>query len=143
MNPENLAVKMISKAYFAFALLFGFYLMSHGHISHGAGIAGGVLIALGFLQALIVRSRYGVSGIINRDNAKKLAVAGSSVFLLVSVAGYFYGNGFMSDLFGPGKPFSILSAWTAVIYNSVLCLGAAGCLILIYLSIFDTDGKGK
>jgi len=128
--------KIIARTFFSFSLLFGFYLMAHGHISHGAGFAGGVLITLAFLQVVIVLGKDAVSGIINRHNAKLVAVLGTGALLLIAALGYFYGNSFLSNYISTGTPFTIFSGGTAALFNIALCTGTAGCLVLIYLSIF-------
>ena len=138
---SNLTARAISKAVFAFTLMFGFYLMVHGHLSHGAGFAGGVIIALSFLQAMLVLGRNNTSAIINRRNAKGVMVISTAVLLVMSILGYIYGKGFMSNLMLPGSPFALLGAGTAVIFSAVFCLFTAGCLISIFLSIFDEYGK--
>ncbi len=145
MSIKTGLFKAIAKLYFASNLMFGFYLMSHGHISHGAGFAGGVMIALGFLFAFAMHGKDDASIIVNLANAKLTMLSGGTLFLLVSVLGYLYGKGFMCNFLDLGKPFSIFSAGITAIYNIILCFGTVGCMLYIYLSFFssDTDKQGK
>jgi multicomponent Na+:H+ antiporter subunit B len=133
------ASKAISRFYFAFSLLFGIYLMTHGHISHGAGFAGGVMAALGFLQALFVLGKGPVSNIINEANAKILMLSGISGIILLSAIGYFYGAGFMANVMPLGQQFSLLSAGLTPFYNILFCLSVTGSLLLIILSLISAD----
>ena len=142
MNNKIGAVKTIAKSYFAFTLMFGFYLMAHGHISHGAGFAGGVIVVLGFLFAFIVLGRDTVSAIINLGNAKLVMLFSVAIFLLLTVLGYFYGKGFMCNFIEFGKPFSIFSAGISAVYNLTLCFGTIGSLLYIYLTFFNVNDKG-
>jgi len=133
------ASKVISRYYFAFSLIFGLYLMSHGHISHGAGFAGGVIVALGFLQALIVLGKGQVSHIINENNARLLMLSGISGIILLSAVGYFYGAGFMANVMPLGKQFSLLSSGLTPFYNILFCFGVTGSLLLIILNLIIAD----
>jgi multicomponent Na+:H+ antiporter subunit B len=133
------AARAISRFYFAFSLLFGFYLMTHGHISHGAGFAGGIMITLGFLQALFVLGGTQAAGIINVENSKGLMLFGVFGLIAVSLAGYFHGSGFMSNIMPLGKHFSLLSSGLTVFYNMLFCFSVTGGLLLIILSIIDSD----
>ena len=133
------ASKAISRFYFAFSLLFGFYLMAHGHISHGAGFAGGVMIALGFLQALFVLGKSQVSNIVNEENARKLMLSGICGIILISSIGYFYGAGFMTNVLPLGARFNLLSSGLTPVYNVLFCLSVTGSLLLIILSMINSD----
>lgn len=133
------ASKAISRYYFAFSLLFGFYLMSHGHISHGAGFAGGVMVALGFLQAIFVLGRGSVSNIINKNNSKLVMLSGISGIIIISVLGYIYGIGFMANIMPLGVRFRLLSSGLTPLYNILFCFSAMGCLLLIILSLIGSD----
>ena len=139
---NNISVRAVSKGCFAFSFMFGFYLMSHGHLSHGAGIAGGVIIALGILQALIVLGKGEASKIITADNARVSALAGVGVLLFIGILGYFYGTAFMSEFIGLGRPYTVFGAGLAVVINTALCFSAAGSIVLIYLSLFSGENKG-
>lgn len=46
---ENLIVEVVSRAMVPFILLFGIYVISHGHYSPGGGFQGGVILATGVI----------------------------------------------------------------------------------------------
>ena len=50
MKGMTLIAKTITRLTLGLILLFGFYIFLHGHISHGIGFAGGVIVALGFIH---------------------------------------------------------------------------------------------
>jgi Domain related to MnhB subunit of Na+/H+ antiporter len=139
MKRNNTAGGTIAKYFFAFALVFGFYLMSHGAVSHGAGIAGGVIIVLGFIQAQLILGKEGTSGIINRANARLAAVISTAILLLISITDYFYGGSFMYNIADTGSRFTVLGAGISVMYNITICFCVIGCIGFIYLSIFERD----
>jgi multicomponent Na+:H+ antiporter subunit B len=141
MSAKLAATKKISKFYFAFSLLFGLYLMTHGHISHGAGIAGGVIIFLGFLQAFLITGADTLEKVINKDNARLTAVSGISAVLLLAILGYINGTGLMSNILPAGRPFELLSGGVSVLYNIAFCVSVFGCLWLMFLGIFGAHNK--
>lgn len=49
LNYDNFLLKTGVKVLFPLIILFGFYIIIHGHLSPGGGFQGGVIIASGFL----------------------------------------------------------------------------------------------
>ncbi|MDI6606195.1 MAG: MnhB domain-containing protein, partial [Candidatus Omnitrophota bacterium] len=55
-NPNSgmsLIVKTITRLTVGLILLFGIYIVLHGHLSPGGGFAGGVIIALSFVHLML------------------------------------------------------------------------------------------
>lgn len=53
----TLIVKVITRLTVGLILLYGIYIVLHGHISHGGGFAGGVIIALSFVNLMLAYGR--------------------------------------------------------------------------------------
>jgi len=58
MNKTNekgmsLIVKTITRLTVGIMLLYGIYIISHGHLTPGGGFAGGVIIALSFVNLML------------------------------------------------------------------------------------------
>ena len=49
----SLIVKVITRLTVGLILLYGIYIVLHGHISPGGGFAGGVIIALSFVNLML------------------------------------------------------------------------------------------
>ena len=50
-------VKTITRVILWMILLYGFYIILHGHLTPGGGFGGGVIIALAFLSILLAYGR--------------------------------------------------------------------------------------
>ena len=49
----SLIVKTVTRLTVGLILLYGVYILSHGHVSPGGGFAGGVIIALSFIHLML------------------------------------------------------------------------------------------
>lgn len=49
----SLIVKTVTRLTVGLILLFGIYIVAHGHVSPGGGFAGGVIIALSFINIIL------------------------------------------------------------------------------------------
>ena len=105
---ENTLLKIGVEILFPLIILFGFYIILHGHLSPGGGFQGGVIIASGFLLMFLAKNddfRLNHKIIILSES---LSGAG---FILIGVLGIlvtnkFFGNflplGSVGDLFSGG-----------------------------------------
>lgn len=105
---ENNLLKIAVDILFPLIILFGFYVIIHGHLSPGGGFQGGVIIASAFLLMFLAKSddfslNHKIIGL-----AESLSGAG---FILLGLLGLlfinrFFGNflplGSMGDLFSGG-----------------------------------------
>jgi len=78
-------------------LLYGFYLILHGHVGSGGGFAGGLMIALSFIHLLLAYGRNYLYGRINMEWMRNLMAGGIFAFLLIGwlgllIAGKFFIN---------------------------------------------------
>ncbi len=68
----SLIVKTITRLTVGLILLYGIYIVLHGHVSPGGGFAGGVIIALSFIHLMLA---YG-----KEETFKRLSKQAASVF---------------------------------------------------------------
>ena len=108
LSYENSLLQIGVRVLFPLIVLFGIYIIVHGHLSPGGGFQGGVVIASGFLLLFLA---YGNEFSLNhRMNAlfESLSGAGMIVlgFLGVWTLGLFFGNflplGKLGELFSSG-----------------------------------------
>ena len=105
---ENRLLKIGVEVLFPLIILFGFYIIIHGHLSPGGGFQGGVIIASGFLLMFLAKNDD------FRLNHKIITLCESfsgAGFILVGILGVlladrFFGNflplGSIDDLFSGG-----------------------------------------
>lgn len=156
-NLENkgmsLIVKTITRILVGLILLYGIYIVLHGHISPGGGFAGGFIVALSYILFMLA---FGKEEILKRIPQKMISMfesLGAIMFLVIALLG-FTGGYFFSNWLPRGMPFQLLSAGTIPISNIALALlevslGLFGIFLVLVLLKFapkknsDIDGEGE
>ncbi len=141
MKGMTLIAKTITRLTLGLILLFGFYIFSHGHVSHGVGFAGGVIVALGFIHLMLA---YGKTAALKRIGEKYvyfLKNGGLLLLIAVSAGGYLFGKGFFGNFLGNGKPYALFSAGIIAVCNVAICATVAGCLFLVFITFVGFKSK--
>ncbi len=141
----TLIVKVITRLTVGLILLYGIYIVLHGHISPGGGFAGGVIIALSFIHIMLA---FGKEAALKRISQSVVSIGesvGAILFLLIAtlgfIGGYFFYNWFPSK----GEPFHLFSA--GAIPLSYLAIGIKvgfglfAIFIVLVLLKFKTEKK--
>ncbi len=128
-------VDVISRKLVPFILLFGCYVISHGHISPGGGFQGGMVLASGVM--LLAFSR-GVETALRSFPLGRLVLAESLAFLLVlaaGIAGLALGRGFLGNVLPLGRAGAVPSAGFIFLLNLFIGskVGIGASLIILRL----------
>ena len=108
LSYKNSLLEIGVKVLFPLIVLFGLYIIIHGHLSPGGGFQGGVIIASAFLLLFLARgNNYSLN---HRTVTLFESLSGAGMILLgilgVWTLGLFFGNflplGSMGDLFSAG-----------------------------------------
>ncbi|MBL7131960.1 MAG: MnhB domain-containing protein, partial [Candidatus Omnitrophica bacterium] len=99
----TLIVKTITRLTVGLILLFGIYIVLHGHISPGGGFAGGLIIALSFIHLMLAFGREAALKRLSEAKAAVLESVGALLFLIIAVLG-FTGGYFFLNFINKGKP---------------------------------------
>ncbi|MFH1368167.1 MAG: MnhB domain-containing protein [Elusimicrobiota bacterium] len=137
MKGMTLIVKTVTRLTLGLIMLFGFYIFMHGHVSHGVGFAGGVIIALGFIHLMLAYGKKYAAAKIGEKQAYLLKNSGLLILLAISAAGFMYGKGFLGNFLGNGKPFELFSAGIMLLFNTAICAVVAGCLYLVFITLVE------
>lgn len=103
MRSTSKIIKIFTRKLFPFILLFGCYLISHGHISPGGGFQGGVIfgsaiILLGLVEGVkITQKRF------REDILSLVKNLGMLFFVLMGLFAIMLGYYFLADFFPHGK----------------------------------------
>lgn len=139
MNKEpaqgmSIIVKTVTRLTVWLILVYGIYIVLHGHVSPGGGFAGGVIIALSLIHLVLA---YGKDMVLERLSERLSAVwerTGALIFLGVSLlgipAGYFFKNFLPS-----GEPFHLLSAGTIPLNYIAIGLKVWAGLFAIFMAL--------
>lgn len=139
----TLIVKTITRLTVGLILLYGIYIVLHGHLSPGGGFAGGVIIALSFVHLMLAFGRETALKKLSRAAASILESLGALMFLTIALLGFLGGYFFFNFFIPKGKPFALFSAGIIPLCNIAISLkvGAGLFAIFVVLVIFGSSGE--
>jgi len=120
----TLIVKVITRLTVGLILLYGFYVVLHGHIGPGGGFAGGIIMALSLIHLMLAYGKEAVTKKIGRRRGIKIASIGALLFLALIV------------MFAPGGRVGILPFYDIAIS---IMVGAGLFTIFLALVILITE----
>ena len=139
----TLIVKTITRLTVGLILLYGIYIVLHGHISPGGGFAGGVIIALSFIHLMLAFGREMALKKLSQAAASILESFGALMFLLIAILGFLGGHFFFNFFSSKGKPFELFSAGIIPLCNIAISLKVGAGLFAIFAALILFGGAGK
>jgi len=108
MNSDyrmSVVVRTITRLTYGLIIVFGFYVIMHGHLTPGGGFQGGAVVSSAFALLLVAFGSAGLKGRVNRHWFQTLEEVGAIFFLALGLFGI--GTAFFFNLFAnnPGVPF--------------------------------------
>ena len=142
MAGMTLIVRTTSRLFFPFILLFGVYVVLHGHLTPGGGFPGGVIIAASVVMLILA---YGIERAQKRVSflsAEVLDIIGSLTIAVIGLIGIFLHVYFLQNVFPLGGFEHLLSAGDlALLYIGVGVKVTAGILLIFYAMLFASSGE--
>ncbi len=136
MNSEqgmSLIVKTVTRFTVGFILIYGIYIVLHGHISPGGGFAGGVIIAISFVNLILAYGKEELYKRIPKASLSLFESIGAIMFLSIALLGFVGGYFFYDWFVYKGKPFTIFSAGTMPLSNIAIAIKVTSGLFAIFL----------
>ena len=130
----SLIVKTITRLTVGLILLYGIYILSHGHLSPGGGFAGGVIIALSFVHLMLAYGKDVALKKLPKGVMSFFESFGALMFLGIGLLG-FGGGYFFMNVLGKGEEFSLFSAGTIPLANIAISLKVSAGLFAIFLAL--------
>ena len=130
----SLIVKTITRLTVGLILLYGIYIIFHGHISPGGGFAGGVIIALSFVHLMLA---YGKDTALRKFPKKAISFVestGAILFLSIAILGL-TGGYFFLNFVSKGQPFRLFSAGIIPLCNIAISLKVGAGLFAIFVAL--------
>ncbi len=130
----TLIVKTITRLTVGLILLYGIYIVLHGHVSPGGGCAGGVIIALSFIHLMLA---FGKDTALKKLSQKRFSFfesLGALMFLFIALLG-FLGGYFFLNFLNKGEPFNLFSAGTIPLNNIAISIKVGVGLFAIFVAL--------
>lgn len=141
----SLIVKRITRYTVGLILLYGIYIVLHGHLTPGGGFAGGIIIALSFIHLVLAFGKDEARKSISEKVVSLGESLGGIFFLALGLIGLTGGFFFLNFFANKGEPFRLLSAGTIPLCNIAIGLKVGTGLFAIFmvLTIFKFDKEGE
>ena len=137
-------VKTVTRISVWMILLYGFYIILHGHLTPGGGFGGGVIIALAFLNVMLAYGRKFTANWLNINLLHDVEAASAILFLVVGILGISIGGAFLANFITNGKLFHLISAGTILPLNIIIGIKVGTSLFLVVWALAGFKiGKGE
>ena len=119
----SVIVRTVTRFVYGLIIIFGFYVIMHGHLTPGGGFQGGAVVASAFALLLVAFGTAGMKGRLNKHLLQTLEEIGALVFLALGFLGigttFFYNllahsGGFLGATIPTGPSAGVLVAGGAV-----------------------------
>jgi len=140
----TLIVKTITRLTVGLILLYGIYIVLHGHLTPGGGFAGGLIIALSFIHLMLAFGKDVALKKVSEPIASLFESIGAVLFLSIALIG-FAGGYFFLNFIDKGTAFKLFSAGSIPLYNIAISfkVGAGLFAIFVALVLLKIDSKGE
>ena len=130
----TLIVKTITRLTVGLILLYGIYIVTHGHLSPGGGFPGGVIIALSFIHLMLAFGKDLALKKLSESVASFFESFGAIMFLTIALLGIVGGYFFFNFVF-KGRPFNLFSAGIIPLSNIAICLKVGAGLFAVFVAL--------
>jgi multicomponent Na+:H+ antiporter subunit B len=125
------AVRVLGLALVGPVVLFGLYVVAHGHLSPGGGFQGGVVLATGALLVYLSGEYVTLRRVSPEVLLDQAEAAGAAGYVAVGLLGVAAGATFLANVLPLGQPGMLLSAGTIPVINLAVGLEVAGGFVLL------------
>jgi multicomponent Na+:H+ antiporter subunit B len=141
----TLIVKTVTRLTVGLILLYGIYIVLHGHLTPGGGFAGGVIIALSFIHLMLAFGKEVALRKLSESLASVFESLGAIMFLSIAILGFIGGYFFFNFFIQKGKPFELFSAGIIPLCNIAISLKVGAGLFAIFavLILFKKSEDNK
>ncbi len=129
-NGMTLIVKTVTRVSVWLIILYGIYIILHGHLTPGGGFGGGVIIALAFLNVMLAFGEEFTKKWLNINLLHDIEASSVTLFMILGLLGIAFGGGFIANFISKGELFSLFSAGTIPILNILIGIKVGMSLFL-------------
>ncbi len=141
----TLIVKTITRLTVGLILLYGIYIILHGHVSPGGGFAGGIIVALSFIHLMLAFGKETAFRKVSKATASLFESLGAILFIGIAILGFTGGHFFLNFFVNKGEPFRLFSAGIIPLCNIAISMKVGAGLFAIFAILvllkFKAGGK--
>jgi len=142
----TIIVMVVTRLTVGLILIFGIYIMLHGHLTPGGGFAGGVIVALSFIHMVLAFGKETALKKVSKSIASYFEGIGAIIFLSVGLIGLFGGYFFVNVLHHPDQEkYLLFSSGSILLSNLAICIEVGAGLFSVFLALVlfkgDTGDK--
>ena len=87
MREMSRIVRTVTTLIYGFIIVYGFYVILHGHLTPGGGFQGGAIVASAFALLIVTYGNQGVKGFLKKDILSLFESSGLIIFIAVAFFG--------------------------------------------------------
>ncbi|MFO7882316.1 MAG: MnhB domain-containing protein [Kosmotogaceae bacterium] len=136
MNEKKgmtLIVKTVTRFTVWLILLYGIFLIAHGHLTPGGGFVGGLVIALSFIHLTLAFGKDKEVKVPGIHLSHSMEAAGVLIYVGLGIVALVAGLPFLTNFIGKGTLFNLFSSGTIPILNFAIALKVSTGVFLAYL----------
>jgi multicomponent Na+:H+ antiporter subunit B len=129
--PTSDAVRVLGLGLVPPTVLFGIYVVAHGHLTPGGGFQGGVILATGVLLIYLAGEFDDLHGLYTEVALERAEAIGAGSYIAVGLLGLLTGSAFLDNVLPYGTRGKVFSAGTVPLINLAVGLEIAAGLVLL------------
>ncbi len=129
--PTSDAVRVLGLGLTPPTLLFGMYVVAHGHLTPGGGFQGGVVLATAVLLIYLAGEFEDLHGLYSEAALERVEAIGAAGFVGIGLLGLAAGSTFLDNVLPKGRVGMVFSAGTVPLINVSVGLEVAAGLVLL------------
>lgn len=142
-KDESPIVLIVSRALSPFIMLFGWYVIAHGHYSPGGGFQGGAMLAASLLLVRLTAGTALAELQFKKSWTVPIGILGVSIFFGIGVLAMISGGDFMNYeyLVIPGFTGAALRSFSILLVEVGIGLAVMAILVSIYDDLLEGRGE--
>lgn len=134
-------IRTMAQKLFPFIMLFGFYLISHGHLSPGGGFQGGVVLGTAIILLALSHNIEQTEKKFKSRWLNMLEKLGILTLIFLGFLGMLLGYSFLSNFLPLGKPGQIASGGLMLLFNIAIGIKVAAGISAIFYALVRFRGE--
>jgi multicomponent Na+:H+ antiporter subunit B len=135
--PTSNAVRVLGLALLGPIVVFGVYVVTHGHLTPGGGFQGGVVLATGALLVFLSGEYVTLLRVRPEVLIDAAEAAGAAGYVAVGLAGMLAGGAFLDNFLPLGHAGTLVSAGTLPLINLAVGLEVAAGFVLLLTEFLE------